>query len=96
MNKPIRTMAVFCLLLFLALMINATMLQYVRAGALDNLIWFRFPQVAVIECKAEGEDIDLRTPQGRVFLGMKADGWPSYVVRSHAEVDDAIAEVLRG
>ncbi|MCB0906989.1 MAG: penicillin-binding protein 2 [Nocardioidaceae bacterium] len=36
MNKPIRTMAVFCLLLFLALMINATMLQYVRAGALDK------------------------------------------------------------
>jgi len=35
-NKPIRTMAVFCLLLFLALMINATMLQYVRAGALDK------------------------------------------------------------
>lgn len=67
-----------------------------RAGALDNLIWYKFPQVAVIECKAEGEDIDLRTPQGRVFLGMKADGWPSYVVRSHAEVDDAIAEVLRG
>ena len=30
MNKPIRTVAVFCLLLFLALMVNATWLQYVR------------------------------------------------------------------
>ena len=36
MNKPIRTISVFCLLLFLALMINATYLQYYRAGALEN------------------------------------------------------------
>ncbi|WP_372734420.1 peptidoglycan D,D-transpeptidase FtsI family protein [Nocardioides sp.] len=31
MNKPIRTISVFCLLLFLALMANATWLQYVKA-----------------------------------------------------------------
>ncbi len=36
MNKPIRTIAVFCLLLFLALMVNATYLQYYKAGSLDN------------------------------------------------------------
>jgi penicillin-binding protein A len=36
MNKPIRTIATFCLLLFLALMINATYLQYVAAGDLDQ------------------------------------------------------------
>ena len=36
MNKPIRTIATFCLLLFLALMLNATYLQYYKAGALDN------------------------------------------------------------
>ncbi len=36
MNKPIRTIAVFCLLLFLALMLNATYLQYYRAGALND------------------------------------------------------------
>ncbi|HEX6149493.1 peptidoglycan D,D-transpeptidase FtsI family protein [Nocardioides sp.] len=36
MNKPIRTIAIFCLLLFLALMINATYLQYYRASALDE------------------------------------------------------------
>lgn len=34
MNKPIRTIAVFCLLLFVALMLNATYLMYVRAGDL--------------------------------------------------------------
>ena len=36
MNKPIRTISVFCLLLFLALMLNATYLQYWRAGALNE------------------------------------------------------------
>jgi penicillin-binding protein A len=36
MNKPIRTISIFCLLLFLALMLNATYLQYWRAGALNE------------------------------------------------------------
>lgn len=36
MNKPIRTMATFCLVLFLALMLNATYLQYVRADDLND------------------------------------------------------------
>lgn len=36
MNKPIRTIATFCLLLFLALMLNATYLQYWQASALDE------------------------------------------------------------
>lgn len=36
MNKPIRTIATFCLLLFLALMLNATYLQYWRADDLDT------------------------------------------------------------
>ena len=36
MNKPIRTMASFCLVLFLALMLNATYLQYVRADDLND------------------------------------------------------------
>lgn len=31
MNKPIRTISMFCLLLFLALMVNATWLQYVKS-----------------------------------------------------------------
>ncbi len=36
MNKPIRTISIFCLLLFVALMLNATYLQYYKAGALDQ------------------------------------------------------------
>lgn len=36
MNKPIRTMAVFCMLLILALMLNATYLQFYKARALDD------------------------------------------------------------
>jgi penicillin-binding protein A len=35
-NRPIRTVAIFCLLLFLALLVNATYLQFWRAGALDD------------------------------------------------------------
>ena len=36
MNKPIRTMSVFCMLLFAALLLNATYLQYVSAGDLNS------------------------------------------------------------
>ena len=36
MNKPIRTIAIVCMLMFLALMLNATYLQYYKAGALDK------------------------------------------------------------
>ncbi len=36
MNKPIRTISIFCLLLFLALMVNATYLQYWQAGDLND------------------------------------------------------------
>jgi peptidoglycan glycosyltransferase len=35
-NKPIRTLSVFCLLLFLALLGNATYLQYIRADELGE------------------------------------------------------------
>ncbi len=36
MNKPIRAMSIFCMLLFAALLLNATYLQYVDAGSLNN------------------------------------------------------------
>ncbi|KQY57446.1 MULTISPECIES: peptidoglycan D,D-transpeptidase FtsI family protein [unclassified Nocardioides] len=36
MNKPIRTMAMFCMLLFLGLLANVTYLQYVAAGDLND------------------------------------------------------------
>jgi len=35
-NKPIRTIAIFCLLLFVALMLNATWLQYWKASDYDD------------------------------------------------------------
>jgi peptidoglycan glycosyltransferase len=36
MNKPIRTMSIFCMLLFAALLLNSTYLQYVDAGSLNS------------------------------------------------------------
>ena len=36
MNKPIRTISIFCLLLFLALMVNATWLQYWKADSYNK------------------------------------------------------------
>lgn len=36
MNKPIRAVSIFCMLLFLALMLNVTYVQFVRAGHLNN------------------------------------------------------------
>ena len=36
MNKPIRVVSVFCLVLFLALLINSTYLMYVRADSLSD------------------------------------------------------------
>jgi peptidoglycan glycosyltransferase len=36
MNRPIRTVSIFCLLLFLALLVNATYLQFWRASSLDD------------------------------------------------------------
>ena len=36
MNKPIRTISIFCLLLFLALMVNASYLQYWKSGKLND------------------------------------------------------------
>jgi penicillin-binding protein A len=38
MNKPIRGVAIFCLLLFLALALNATYLQYYHANALNDRV----------------------------------------------------------
>jgi peptidoglycan glycosyltransferase len=35
-NKPIRTISIFCLLLFVALMVNATWLQYWKSDAYDK------------------------------------------------------------
>lgn len=65
-----------------------------RRGAADNLIWFTFPNVALVECKAEGEEIDWRSPQGREFTHMKEAGWPVYVVSSKEQVDEVLARMV--
>ncbi len=36
MNRPIRAMAIFCMVLFVALLLNSTYLQYVQAGDLNS------------------------------------------------------------
>lgn len=36
MNKPIRTMAIFCMALFMALLVNSTYLQYLQADELNS------------------------------------------------------------
>ena len=36
MNKPIRTMSIFCMLLFAALLLNSTYLQYFEASSLNS------------------------------------------------------------
>ena len=36
MNKPIRTMSIVCMLLFVGLLLNSTYLQYVKAGELNS------------------------------------------------------------
>ncbi len=67
-----------------------------RRGAADRLVWWSFPRVAWIECKAEGEEIDLRSLQGREFRRMRRDGWPAYIVSTHAQVDAVIELVKSG
>src|SRR5680860_539950 len=36
MNKPIRTMSIACMVLFMALLVNATYLQYLQADELNS------------------------------------------------------------
>jgi hypothetical protein len=67
-----------------------------RRGAADNLVWWTFPRVALIECKAAGERVDPRSQQGRALAGMSRDGWPVFEVNSHAEVDEVLALVKYG
>lgn len=64
-----------------------------RRGAADWLVWFTFPQVAIVECKRPGKDVDWRSPQGREITRMGAAGWPIFIVDSEDAVDTMIAEV---
>lgn len=67
-----------------------------RRGAPDQLIWFEFPRVALVECKAPGEEVDWRSLQGREIRRMREAGWPVHVVASRSEVDAVIEEVRGG
>lgn len=65
-----------------------------RRGAPDRLVSFGFPNVALVECKAEGEEVDWKSPQGREIERLRADGWPVYVVNSRLSVDLLISVML--
>lgn len=67
-----------------------------RRGAPDNLIWWTFPACALVECKAEGAEVDPRSQQARELRRLRDANWPVFVVSSHAEVDAAIDVVKKG
>lgn len=64
-----------------------------RRGAADNLVWFTFPNVALVECKAEGKDTDPRSQQARDLRRMREARWPVYAVSSREEVDELLARM---
>lgn len=64
-----------------------------RRGAADNLVFYKFPAVALVEVKREGATVDPRSQQARDLRRMREAGWPVYVVSSHEEVDAMIGEV---
>lgn len=64
-----------------------------RTGAADELVWFQWPQVGLVECKAPGKDIDPRSSQGREFRRMSEAGWPIFVVSSKGDVDRVLIAI---
>jgi len=66
-----------------------------RRGAADNLVWYKFPAVALVEVKREGATVDPRSQQARDLRRMREAGWLVYVVSSHEEVDAMIEEVRK-
>jgi predicted alpha-1,6-mannanase (GH76 family) len=65
-----------------------------RRGAPDDLVWWTWPQAALVECKAEGKDVEPGSQQEREIQRFVDSGWPVYVVNSHADVDAMIEDVL--
>lgn len=65
-----------------------------RTGCPDEYAWWSEGRHAWVECKAEGEEVDWRSIQGREVQRMRDAGLPVYVVSSRDEVDAMIAEVL--
>lgn len=64
-----------------------------RRGAPDQLIWWTWPHVALVECKAEGKHIEPGSQQEREVNRLLDDGWPVYVVNCRYDVDLMIEEV---
>ncbi|RYP82559.1 penicillin-binding protein 2 [Nocardioides guangzhouensis] len=100
MNKPIRTMAVFCMLLFLGLMLNATYLMYVQADDLnDNALNRRVIQEAfsrergailvrrepVAESKPSDDVYKWQRTYPKPFKYAHVTGWFSYFSQSGIE-----------
>ncbi len=109
MNKPIRTMSIFCLLLFMALAGNATYLQFVRAGELnDDALNQRVfidafsrergailaGRVSVAESKPSDDQYKFQRVYPRPFLYAHITGWFSYFSQSGMEL--AENDVLSG
>lgn len=68
-----------------------------RDGAPDRLVWFEFPAVGVIEVKRDrtvGPRGVLRAAQVREINGMRAAGWPVYIVESRYDVDEALRAIM--
>lgn len=67
-----------------------------RRGAADNIVVWEYPRFAYVECKAEGEEVDWDSLQGREITRLRSLGYPVYVVNSKPAVDAMIAEVKGG
>ena len=109
MNKPIRTISIFCLLLFLALMLNATYLQYYRAGALDEdprnrrVIEAAFSaergailvgRDPVAQSVESGDEYEFQREYPMPFKYAPVTGWFSYF--SQTGIEQSQNEVLSG
>jgi penicillin-binding protein A len=108
-NKPIRTISIFCLLLFLALMINATYLQYYRAGALEKdprnrrVLAASFSgdrgailvgREAVAESVPSDDQYDFQRRYPQPFKYAHVTGWFSYF--SQTGIEQSENDVLSG
>ncbi len=109
MNKPIRAISIFCMLLFLALMINATYLQYWQAGALnDNPLNRRIIQEAFSRERGailvDGKPVAVSNPTDDEYKYQRAyplpyryapvTGWFSYY--SQTGIEQSQNDVLSG
>jgi peptidoglycan glycosyltransferase len=109
-NKPIRTISIFCMLLFLALMVNATYLQYWQADALNKdarnrrIIQEAFSRergaillnnrVAVAESVPSDDEYEFQRTYPQPFKYAPVTGWFSYY--SQTGIEQSQNDVLSG